>query len=242
MRTARVGLVVAAWLALPAWGAADDMVMNGDFNGTIEHWKIVRGVGDEVWDPMDSQGNPASGSLHLTNTGTEATAGTVSGQCIDLTPTGTYEFGPSVFFPPQATPGFASVIVGWFANPCCVGTPMAAVTSPPVSSTTTNTWVESFIDSQAAPPGAVAVGVGVGLLKVPGASAASAAAAFTGLSVDWAKGGTCPESGGAAVAARNASPAAPKAGTGASLEALFDRVRFGPTGTTPIELRVFSVE
>lgn len=234
MGTARVGLVVAACLALPAWGAGQDLVMNGEFNGNIEHWKIVRGVGDEVWDPLDSQGNPASGSLHLTNTGTQADAATVSGQCIVLTPTDTYEFGTHVFFPPQATGGVAGVVVGWFGNPCCVGTPLAAAASPPVSSTTTNTWVETFIDSQAAPPGTVAVGVGVGLLKVAGASPASAAAALAGAHVQWATSGECPESGEPA--------ASSKAGTGASLEALFDRVVFGHTGTTPVELRSFSVE
>ena len=233
MGTARVGLVVAACLALPPLGAAEDLVMNGEFNGNIEHWKIVRGVGTEVWDPVDSQGNPKSGSLHLTNTGPEADAATVSGQCIILTPTDTYEFGAHVFFPPQSVEGFASVVVGWFGNPCCANTPLAAVASPPVSSTTTNTWVETFIDSQAAPPGAVAVGVGVGLLKAPAMSSASAAAALSGRSVQWAKSAECPESGGAPPS---------KAGTGASFEALFDSVVFGHTGTTPVELRSFSVE
>ena len=124
--------------------------------------------------------------------------GTGSGQCIPLTPSGTYEVGTHVRFPSgQAALGFGAAAVGWFDNTTCAGTPLATVNAPPVASTTTNTWVESFMSGLTAPAGTVAVAAGVGVLKI---------------------------------------------GAGGSLAGLFDRVRFGPTGTTPVTAESFTVE
>jgi len=235
MRYLRGVLAVMTCLAFPAWGAGQNLVVNGDFNGDITAWKIVRGAGVEVWDPLDSQNNPASGSLHLTNIGVGPDAFTVSGQCIVLTPSDTYEFGTNIRFPAGSVPGMASVVVGWFGNPCCAGTPLAAGNSPPVPSTTTEVWVESFTPALAAPPGTVAVGVGVGLLQ-----GASPGAALDAANLRWPENPACPDSAPAPAASRVRPPAAGQ--RGAPLEALFDRVRFGLTGTTPVRLESFSVQ
>ena len=93
--------------------------------------------------------------------------GTGSGQCIPLTPSGTYEVGTHVRFPSgQAALGFGAAAVGWFDNTTCAGTPLATVNAPPVASTTTNIWVESFMSGLTAPAGTVAVAAGVGVLKI----------------------------------------------------------------------------
>jgi hypothetical protein len=233
MRCTHVALVVAAFFSCPAWGTSQNLVVNGGFDGNVEGWKIVRGEGTQVWDPLDVNSNPQSGSMHLANTGAGPNPYTVSGQCLPLSPSGTYEFGANIRFSSPAVPGgFGSVVVGFFGNPCCAGTPLTAASSPPVPSTTTDTWVESFTPVLTAPPGTVAVGVGSGLLLGTEASLA-------GIDVRWPQDPACPE---AAAGPAPAGPGPAKLGTGVVLEALFDGVRFGNTGTTPVEVQAFSVE
>lgn len=232
MRCLRVALVLSAFFCCPAWGISQNIVINGGFDGNVEGWKIVRGEGTEVWDPLDVNGNVQSGSMHLANTGGPDPF-TVSGQCLPLSPSGTYEFGASIRFSSPAVPGgFGSVVVGFFGNPCCAGTPLAAESSPPVSSTTTDRWVESFTPVLTAPPGTVAVGVGSGLLLGTEGS-------LKGVDVRWPQNPACPE---AAAGPAPAGPGPARLGTGVVLEALFDAVRFGNTGTTPVGLKSFSVE
>lgn len=229
----RFALAVAAVVCCPAWGTSQNLVVNGGFDGNVEGWKIVRGEGTQAWDPLDVNGNPRSGSMHLANTGSGPNPFTVSGQCIPLSPTGTYEVGAHVRFSSPAVPGgFGSVVIGWFGNPCCTGAPLESASGPPVSSTTTDTWVESFTPVLIAPPGTVAVGVGVGLLLGTEGS-------LEGVDVRWPQDPACPE---AAAPPAPAGPGPARAGTGAVLEALFDGVRFGHTGTTPVEVQAFSVE
>lgn len=233
MRCTHVALVVAAFFSCPAWGTSQNLVVNGGFDGNVEGWKIVRGEGTQVWDPLDVNSNPQSGSMHLANTGAGPNPYTVSGQCLPLSPSGTYEFGANIRFSSPAVPGgFGSVVVGFFGNPCCAGTPLTAASSPPVPSTTTDTWVESFTPVLTAPPGTVAVGVGSGLLLGTEASLAA-------IDVRWPQDPACPE---ASAGPAPAGPGPAKLGTGVALEALFDGVRFGNTGTTPVEVQAFSVE
>ena len=189
--------LAAALLALPSAVRAQDLIVNGHFNTNINGWTLV-GIGTQAWDPLDWQASPASGSIRITNTDPTANQGTGSGQCILLTPSGTYEVGAHVRFPSgQAALGAGGVGVAWFDNTTCANPPIGTNNTPAVFSTTTNTWVESFTAALAAPPGTVAVAVAPGVVK---------------------------------------------ATAGGSLAALFDRVRFGPTGTTPAEVQDFSVE
>ena len=58
MFCARVALAVAAVLCCPAWGTSQNLVVNGDFDGNVEEWKIVRGEGTQAWDPLDANGDP----------------------------------------------------------------------------------------------------------------------------------------------------------------------------------------
>jgi hypothetical protein len=241
MRGGRGVLVSVAFLALPAWAVGEDLIVNGHFNGDVADWKIVRGEGAQAWDPADFEDNPASGSLHLTNTGPGPNALTMSGQCIPFTPSGTYEAGMHVRFPSGSGPGLASVVVGWFNNPCCGGSPIGFSSSPPVPSTA-ETWVESFAPALTPPPGTVAVGVGPGIIKIGGGSPEAAAAAFAAADVSWPRNPACPEAVGPAAGAPGVPPPPSEIGAGGSLDALFDRVRFGLSGTTPARLQSLSVE
>ena len=197
MRRSRALFLIAAVLGSAARVASQDLIVNGHFNTDINGWTLA-GVGAQLWDPLDWQFNPASGSIRITNTNPVGNQGTGSGQCIPLTPSGTYEVGTHVRFPSgQAALGFGAAALGWFDNTTCTGTPLATVNAPPVASTTTNTWVESFMNGITAPAGTVAVAVGPGVLKI---------------------------------------------GAGGSLAGLFDRVRFGHTGTTPVTAESFTVD
>jgi hypothetical protein len=197
MRAVRALCLAAALLALPLRAAAQDLIVNGHFHDDINGWTLV-GVGSQAWDPLDWQGDPTSGSVRVTNTDPAANGGTASGQCILLTPSGTYEAGAHVRFPSgQVMLGAGAVGIAWFANTTCANPPISTVNTPGIFSTTTNVWTESFMSGLVAPPGTVAVGVGAGVVKL---------------------------------------------NSGGSLIALFDRVRFGPTGTTPVEAQAFTVE
>lgn len=196
MHCVRSLVFVAALLVQPAFAAAQDLIVNGHFNTDINAWTLV-GIGTQAWDPLDWQGDPASGSIRITNTDPTANMGTGSGQCIPLSPSGTYEVGTHVRFPPGQSLGAGGVAIAWFSNPTCTLPAISTDNTPAVFSTTVNTWVESFSSAIAAPPGTIAVGVGPGVLKL---------------------------------------------GAGGSTAGLFDRVRFGPTGTTPVRAQTFTVE
>jgi hypothetical protein len=188
---------VAALLVLPAFAAAQDLIVNGHFHTDINGWTLV-GVGTQAWDPLDFEGNPGSGSIRITNTNPVANQVTGSGQCILLTPSGTYEAGARVRWPSgQAGLGAGGVGMAWFNNTTCTDPPISTQNTPGVINTTTNLWIETFLPAVTPPPGTVAVGVAVGVGK---------------------------------------------SGAGGSLTALFDRVRFGPTGTTPVAASTFTVD
>ena len=189
-------VVVTAFVGLPAWGVSQDLIVNGHFHTDINGWTLV-GVGTQAWDPLDWLADPSSGSIRITNTSPAANQPTGSAQCILLTPSGTYEFGAHVRFPTGQALGGGGVAVGWFNNTTCTNPPISTANTPPVFSTTTDTWVESFSSGVPAPAGTVAVGVGPGVVKL---------------------------------------------GAGGSTAGLFDRVRFGPTGTTPVSAQTFTVQ
>ena len=193
----RALLLTTTFLGLPGWSAAQDLVVNGHFNGDIDGWTLV-GFGSQGWSPLDWQANPSSGSIRIVNTRQSANQFTGSAQCIPLSPSGTYELGAHVRFPSgQVDTGFGLAAVAWYDNPNCVPPSISVSNTPLTSSATTDTWIESFMAGIVPPPGTVAVGVGPIIIK------------------------TQP--------------------TG-SMTAFFDRVHFGPTGTTPVALRDFTVE
>src|SRR5207244_878221 len=242
--------------------AGQDLIVNGHFNTDINGWTLA-GVGAQLWDPLDWQGNPASGSIRITNTNPVGNQGTGSGQCIPLTPSGTYEVGTHVRFPSgQAALGFGAAAVGWFDNTTCAGTPLATVNAPPVASTTTHTTDPAGTQGRGSgecipltPSGTYEVGTHV---RFP---SGQAALGFGAAAVGWFDNTTC---AGTPLATVNAPPVAStttntwvesfmsgltapagtvavaagvgvlKIGAGGSLAGLFDRVRFGPTGTTPV--------
>jgi hypothetical protein len=83
----------------------------------------------------------------------------------------------------------------------------------------------------------VAVGVGVALAK----SAAGSWKSLAEASVRWRGSPECPE-GAPGSARAGVSGGSLPVGTGTSLDALFDHVLFGLTGTTPVEIQTFFVE
>jgi hypothetical protein len=187
--------VGALWV-LPACAAAQDLVTNGHFHTDINGWTL-QGQGSQGWDPLDWQGNPSSGSLRVTATAVGPPAATNSRQCIPLSPSGTYELGGHIRFPSgQPGGGLAAVGMLFYGTPDCSGSTLATTQTPVVSSTTVNTWVESFASGITPPFGTASVIV-------------EGAVGMTG---------------------------------GTSLAALFDRVRFGHTGTTPVTAQDFTIE
>jgi hypothetical protein len=197
MQHLRFVLLAAALVGPAATLGAQDLVVNGHFNGDINGWTMI-GVGTQAWDPLDWQGNPLSGSIRIVNTRAAANQFAGSGQCIPLSPSGTYEFGTHVRFPSgQVDTGFGTAAVAWYDNPTCTAPALSVSNSPLIPTGITDTWVESSTAGVMAPPGTVAVGVGPGTIKTQPSGA---------------------------------------------LAALFDRVHFGPTGTTPVEAQSFTVE
>jgi hypothetical protein len=54
MRRVRALFLVTTLVGLPAWGAAQDLIVNGHFNTDINGWTLV-GEGAQIWDPLDWQ-------------------------------------------------------------------------------------------------------------------------------------------------------------------------------------------
>lgn len=176
---------------------SQDVVTNGHFHTDLAGW-TAGGLAAQTWNALDWQGSATSGSARVANNFTVANVSTGSSQCIGLSTAGAYEVGAFIRFPSgQTETGSATVSVARYSNPTCTNPPDLSTNGQIVSSTTTDTWVDTSNTSVAIPVGTQSVRVVLSVQKTQ---------------------------------------------ANGSLAALFDRVRFGPTGTTPVELTGFRVE
>ena len=138
-------LVVAAlsiWILFPgpvAWG--QNLVVNPDFDSDVSGWSTSATASIE-WDPLDAEGDPASGSALVTNRSTTALDATGAWQCLDfIEAEAFYRLAAEVLVPSgQSETGYAELLVQWFDTPGCGGGQLGLNTTPGVSTSTPDAW------------------------------------------------------------------------------------------------------
>jgi len=104
-------LLVAAGLALLAASplAGQNVITNGEFATDLSSWSVL--VGSGVWDPLDRNGSPASGSALLTAPDSFAL---LRQTCLPVVPGATYDFGATIYLPSgQGGSGHSWIRVMW---------------------------------------------------------------------------------------------------------------------------------
>ncbi len=102
-------LVLASSFLGAAPSAGQNIVVNGEFATDLASWSVLTGAG--VWDPLDRNGSPTSGSARLTASDIFAV---LRQTCMPVVPGTTYDFGARVYLPSgQGSSGHSWVRVMW---------------------------------------------------------------------------------------------------------------------------------
>lgn len=132
----------------------ESLVTNPDFKSGFEGWTPEVGM-LEGFSPNDGDGNPASGSMIVTNgSRSEAAVGSTmggSGTCVPVTGLTSYGLYLQTFFPSGAIgSAFAGVALRFFASEDCSG-PLAGTFMPPLAAPDPSGW--RVLQSTAQTPG-----------------------------------------------------------------------------------------
>lgn len=114
-------LAATVLVALPCSLRAQELVVNGGFDGGLAAWRITSD-GTATYASDDITGSPGSGSARLANASPDAAIQVVPlDQCIPLLPPGTYAISASARVDPVQVPGRAIVGVTHFDGMACDG-------------------------------------------------------------------------------------------------------------------------
>lgn len=152
-----VPLVLSVICLIAPHVGAQNLVLNGTFEGDSSNWTDSVVEGTFVFDSLDYVGGAGSGSglTTITSTGAMWTGNAI--QCIPgISDANLYDWGARVLIPSgHSTTGYAYIQLVWYSTAACSGAPLATGTATNlVPATTTDTWVSTRIDSQAPPAGA----------------------------------------------------------------------------------------
>ena len=143
--------------------AAQNLILNGDFNSDLSHWTSFDASGAAVaWAPDDANGAPGSGSVRAFNQLNIASSVVALAQCVPVAGGVDYELDADAFIPSgQATSGSAAVWVQWQLDATCT-TP--GFFDSPVVANQVGGWVHGQ-SSITAPTNAAAARVTVEVAK-----------------------------------------------------------------------------
>lgn len=159
-------MLAAFLVAAPVFRlSGQNLLENPGFTTDIDGWILPFEFQTTVWDSMDRQGSPESGSALMTSRlvplGDTSIAGTGSEQCVPVLAERQYVFGASLYVVgPAPVPGEAGVSVSWSPTPNCMGPQLDRIdrsTSPIV----VDTWTDVQANMRA-PAGSVSALVGFG--------------------------------------------------------------------------------
>ena len=150
-----VSLTVALLIAPQA--DAQNMVVNGNFDGDTSNWTDGVSQGTFVFDPLNYSGPAGSGSglMTITSTGPMWTGNAT--QCITgVSDAGVYDWGARVYIPSgHSTTGEVYLQLVWYSSTDCSGTFLASAPyTNLVLQTTTDVWTPTRQDDQMPPAGA----------------------------------------------------------------------------------------
>jgi hypothetical protein len=156
----KLRIVIPALAALVAASAgAQNLMVNPDFDESIDGWVAACGS-NPVWQfTEDEAGCPGSGSVHVTSGPCQGFQGAGAGQCLPIA-------DGAIFFATgkvRAALGFVGVAVQYHDTADCSGIPIAEVTSTPVGAT--GGW-DTVTFTDLAPTGTVATAVGFGAVNI----------------------------------------------------------------------------
>jgi hypothetical protein len=128
-------------------------LIDDTFDTNVDDWPVGT-KSTIIWDSLDANLNPESGSALATNISDSAGDGTGPEQCVDgVVAGGLYRASADILIPEgQSETGFANLLVRWYGD-ACLGTqtgPLAS--SNGVSTSETGIWYADVI-SGVAPPG-----------------------------------------------------------------------------------------
>jgi hypothetical protein len=118
-----------------------NLVSNPDFDTDLTAWNPLSGA-LQMWDPLDADSDPLSGSALVTNIDPDPNDGSGSAQCIDgLVGDWLYDVSAEFYIPSgQVETGHAYLLVQFYTGTGCSSFIGFADTDP-VFSTTTDVWV-----------------------------------------------------------------------------------------------------
>ena len=134
--------------------AAQNVVVNAQFDSDVNSWTVVSPVSTDVsWHPLDWQGSPTSGSGLVTNIGPTPGMAVVQNPCLVTTVAGNYELGSQIRVPLQTNVGAAWVSVWFYGSPSCTGIPTSGASTPAVPTFTPDVWVPVLTSGFSVPAG-----------------------------------------------------------------------------------------
>ena len=155
-RLLRLSLVLIMLCSSAAHG--QNLLANPSFTSDFSGW--VNFVGDAVWDPLDANGSPSSGSALLTHDDT-STSTQVLVQCLPVAANSTFNLSGRSYVPSgQGVSGWAMVRVLWFSDDSCVDFLDTAGTNV---SGLVDTWSNLWSDVLQSPTGTRSVRVTLSL-------------------------------------------------------------------------------
>lgn len=166
-------LVLAAMFVAPV-ALGQNLASNPNFDTDVTEWAPFA-TASIVWNPLDADGAPASGSALVTNLSTTAGDSTGARQCIGGITGGTvYRFAAEILVPGgQSETGRANLLVQWYDQPGCSSGQVGMFLTPWVTDATPDVWHTSS-DSAEAPSGAQSARLRLSVLKLEDSGALDA--------------------------------------------------------------------
>lgn len=125
-------LLAALWVA-PA--SAQNLLSNPGFAGDLSSWTFGAAF---TYVPLDSTGQPGSGCAQGRHTG--VTGLSTMGQCVPVTPNGTYELGATMAAPAGEFPILGGISFQPYEDAACAAAPAGATVLPQSTLTLADTW------------------------------------------------------------------------------------------------------
>ena len=164
------GLVLAAG----SWSAAQNLLVNPDFDTDVAGWTTWGTEVSIVWNPEDAYGSPVSGSGEVINSYVGSASELRAFQCVSVTGGALHQLRGKMLIPPgQPTLQGGQLIIWWYAEEFCQGVIISTASSPLVV-LPEDVWIEAAAPLSEAPIGAQSAWISLEVFQfAPGVAATS---------------------------------------------------------------------
>jgi len=152
-RRLRLATAFGLVLAAGSWSAAQNLLVNPDFDTDVAGWTTWGTDVSIVWNPEDAYGSPASGSGEVINSYVGSGSGLRAFQCVSVTGGAVYQLRGKVLIPPgQPTLQGGELYIWWYAEEWCQA--LIATAGSPLVVWPEDVWIEVAAPLSEAPIGA----------------------------------------------------------------------------------------